>query len=127
MDKIQAKNMLNDVVKHFSKNPKELRSISICNSCLYMPPESKPKSIGCAIGMYLPNKVARQLDRSDDTDIVTVFNDYLTLLPKWMQKMDVSFLNSLQRLHDINSNWDEKGLSKSGKEEVKDIIKEYNL
>jgi len=131
MDKIQAMNMLNDVITHFGKNPKELRSIGTRgynDTCLYLPPKDKPKSIGCAIGMYLSNKTAKQLDGKTGQDIISVFESKnKKCLPKWMQKMNIKFLADLQDLHDLSEYWNlkkNKGLSNNGKEYVKRIEKE---
>lgn len=131
MDKIQARNMLETVVKHFSSNPKELRCLSATGSCSYAYQKNVPKSSGCAIGMFLPNELCIEMDNSANTSIDDIF-DNPTLykkLPKWMRDMDVNFLQSLQILHDQNKNWDLESntISIIGKEKVNEIIKDYKL
>lgn len=126
----QMRHMLNDVVEHFSKDPRELRSIApFMGMCLYHPPVNKPKSIGCAIGMYLPENVCRKMDKQKNGTAIADFfvGKRKAVLPKWMQKMDVKFLTSVQNLHDNSWNWSGKGLSEGGKEYVAGIIKTHNL
>lgn len=115
--------MLDDVVKHFSKNPEELRSVNTEGDCLYHPPTNKPRSIGCAIGMYMSWKNAKELDKKGVFGIFTVCVDRFKakLLPKWMNELNVEFLGALQRLHDSQENWESKGLSRIGKQQVKRI------
>ena len=135
MNKIQAKNMLNDVVEHFSSNPCKLRSRSKIGTCLYNPPSYKTESIGCAIGMYISKEDAMYLDIHGGT-IESVFNVYEDLsyneelwykLPKWMQKMDPNFLSEIQNLHDVDENWTNTTISEKGEGVVLSIIKTYNL
>ena len=132
MNKIQAKNMLNDVVEHFSSNPTELRSKS-SRGCFYNSQVNKPKSIGCAIGMYISNENAIYLDDhcgSIDAAFDDGYIDNLTLyskLPKWMQKMDVNFLSDIQNLHDSDVNWTNTTISEKGKQTVQAIIKQFQL
>ncbi len=129
---MQALNMLNDVVEHFSSNPTELRSKSL-KGCFYNPQPNKPKSIGCAISMYISSKNAIYLDDhcgSIDSAFDGGYTDNLTLhskLPKWIQKMDVNFLSEIQNLHDDNVYWTNKTISKESKQKVKKIIKQFQL
>jgi hypothetical protein len=109
----QIRNMLNEVVKHFSSNSFELRSSN--NGCFYNPPKDKPNSIGCAIGMYLSKKTAKVLD--EHSNITNILNTpkLCKLLPKWMQKMNSNFLHEIQNLHDNDIYWNNKGLTELGK------------
>lgn len=70
--------------------------------------------------MCIPESKAKKLPNGTVED---VFND----LPKYAQKLGKQFLLGIQSLHDMNYYWDENGLSKSGKERVEFIIKEYDL
>ena len=67
-NKVQMLNMLQDVVTEFSENPQAKRSVDN-EKCLYNPPKNKPKSIGCAIGMYLPYEIAKKLDKTPNVSI----------------------------------------------------------
>jgi hypothetical protein len=122
-------NVLQDVIKHFSKSPNTLRSKDPSGKCLYNPPPNKKKSIGCAIGIYLSEEVAETFDNQHITSIDSIFSrpPLKKLLPDWMKKMDVNFLKEIQELHDDEENWSSKGLSKEGKEYTKEICKEYKL
>lgn len=120
--------MLQDVVTHFSENPEELRSVNNKGGGLYNPPKEKPKSIGCAIGMYINIKNAKKLDVGTVTSINCIIGDEKEkLLPKWMLKIDKEFLGNLQRLHDGGEYWTKEDISDSGKKEVKRICKEFSL
>ena len=115
--------MLDDVVKHFSKNPVELRSTNNSGKCSYYPPKDKPKSIGCAIGMYINWEDAKKLDRGMDTAIIYFKNKPTKniLLPKWMKELNYNFLHDLQDLHDHSDFWSDYGLSKNGLTRVDEI------
>jgi hypothetical protein len=129
MNKIQARNMLEIVVKHFSKNPKELRCLSASGNCKYSYQKNVPKSNGCAIGMFLPNNLCLEMDNSGNTDINSILDEpnLYKKLPKWMQSMDSMFLAKLQVLHDDNHYWTNTNISKEGKEYINKIINVYNL
>ena len=120
--------MLQDVVTHFSENPKELRSIDN-NKCLYNPPANKPNSIGCALGMYINTKNAKKLDTCEGSAIWNIWKKEKNkkLLPKWMQKIDIGFLTKLQNLHDCNNNWTDDNITKEGKSFVKGMCKAFKL
>ncbi len=128
MNKIQAKNMLDMVVEHFSKAPTKLRAIKNNEwQCQYSCIKDKPKSIGCAIGMFISDaKLCQKMDRAPDPAIKSILNSSLgKQLPKWMQKMDSWFLQDIQDLHDDDHHWTKDGLSKKGVEKVKQITKKY--
>lgn len=123
----QMRHMLNDVVEHFSKNPRELRSKGN-RYCTYNPPSEKPKSIGCAIGMYLPKSLCEKLDKMDETSIREILHSTMkNKLPKWLKSLDPYFLNDLQRLHDFDHNWSDTGLSNAGLDYEKHMIAHYDL
>lgn len=129
-EKIQQFNMLQDVITEFSDNPSEKRSIKNApNSvkCSYNPPDSKPLSKGCAIGMYLPVNLARKLDRLGSTAIEDVMVECPELLPKWLREMDVTFLQCIQTLHDDSSYWNEDGLTELGMKHIKFLCAHYGL
>jgi hypothetical protein len=129
MNKIQARNMLDEVVKHFSKNPKELRSIGANGGCTYSYTPNKPKSIGCAIGMYIKDE--KLCKKMDDTGAIIDIWDYqkqlFNQLPIWMQKMNIDFLEDIQNFHDSDVNFDTLGISSQGKTKINYIIYKYDL
>lgn len=125
---IQQFNMLQDVITHFSKNPFELRSVNNINeACLYMPPIDKPLSTGCAIGIFISEKLAKELDDVGSINYIFQNKSYKISLPKWMQKMDIKFLQDLQDLHDTNDNWTDINISEIGIKWVEGICNRYDL
>lgn len=109
---VQMKNMLNMVVEHFSKDPKNLRAIFTSDlmgyspSCTYSRKPGIPENIGCAIGMFLSDEVAEILDKNfTNTSVENLIESAPYLFPKWMQEMPIDFLNDLQRLHDDKDYW----------------------
>lgn len=127
--KWQQFNMLQDVISHFATNPDELRS-SLCDStCTYYPNlKLSPKSIGCAIGIYLNWKTAKELDNLEQTSIHCILdNKHKTILPLWMQKMNKNFLSDIQALHDDEYHWNSEGLAENGKRYIKTICDKFNL
>lgn len=127
-DKSREFSMLQDVITHFGSNPSELRSIVPGHSCSYNPPLGRPKSIGCAIGMYIPKSEAMLMDVIPFPSIRQIFEERINLLPPWMRKMDPSFLTKIQVLHDSDYNWRKDfGLSYLGMKKVKSICKKHDI
>ena len=97
--------------------------------CFYSPISDKTE--GCAIGRHLTKKAKKAFDKCNNgnTQIRAVFeNESLKkMAPKWMQKMDISFLVNMQQLHDSKGNWNETGLSPKGKQEVVRIMAQFKL
>jgi hypothetical protein len=111
---------LKSTIKHYNAN-------NLCfntnGGCQYSKTED---SKGCAIGRWLPARLASQLDsREDNTDVSNW--DVFKSLPDWMISLRADFLASIQSLHDGPFNWDENGLSKIGKDAVELIVKRYEL
>ena len=120
-----AQELLYDTVHHYNLNNRCVTSAR----CTYSPITiGKENSEGCAIGRWLVPELALQIDkeRADGSSgIVQIINLYP--FPDWMKKLDIKFLKELQRLHDVNSNWIETGLSVSGKYCVRDICENFDL
>lgn len=123
-NKHQHLNMLNTIVKHFSKDPEKLRGLNN-NKCQYIR-NNNPGNIGCAIGMFCSDKVANKLDKTNYSIIDIFEKPSKKLLPKWMQKMNVDILQDFQTLHDSMHYWDNEGLTIQGKQEVLRIKKKIN-
>ena len=119
---------LEDTVKYYSKNPKKLRC-QYDGACTYSSGEKGV--VGCAIGRKLTKKNREYLDR-EYIDGITIgdilyLGIHKKLLPVWMRNMKDTFLKGLQSLHDSEQYWDDKGLSKSGKQYVKSRFSRLNL
>ena len=124
--------MLQDVIDQFSPNPEELRSASSYGKCTYHPSINKPKSIGCAIGMYIGWESAKALDRRADTFIRKADTSIRKVInargiPKWMKKIDIDFLSDLQYLHDNGSYWRLVGLSTDGMYYIATLCNKFKL
>ena len=94
----------------------------ISGACHYYPIHSNTK--GCAIGRLLPRNnpiIKKRLNGS------VMFKEIKLYLPEWLLEMNLVFLNSLQSLHDNQTNWDENGLNKIGKQRVDEIKSLWNL
>ena len=119
---------LEDTVKYYSKDPNKLRCEYV-GSCTYSSGEKGV--VGCAIGRKLTKKNREYFDRQYMNgiaieDILNLDSDK-KLLPVWMRNMKDTFLIGLQTLHDAEDCWDDKGLSKSGKQYVKSRFSHLNL
>ena len=119
---------LEDTVKYYSKNPKKLRC-QYDGACTYSSGEKGV--VGCAIGRKLTKKNREYLDREYIDGITIEDILYLglhkKLLPVWMRNMRGNFLISLQGLHDLERNWDDKGISNHGKHYVKSEFNHLKL
>lgn len=125
-DKVQAFNMLQDVITQFSK-PKRRSFNNDIGKCLYNPPNPFESS-GCAIGMYLSEKTCKALDRKRHNKIRLILEaPEAKLLPQWMKDMGEPFLSILQSLHDMVYYWEDKGLSEDGKVQIQSICSDFNL
>ena len=121
--KERRERVLQDVIDQFSPDPRSTRSVGCKGACKYYPPEYKPKSIGCAIGMYLPWKKAAELDKHTKTGVGNLVDE----LPKWMKDMNVEFLQNIQTLHDGDDHWLKVGLSVRGMRAVEYICKKWDI
>lgn len=123
--------MLQDAITHFGSDPKNNRAVISTSDgkegkCNYSRVNG---NLGCAIGMYLSDKVAEDLDSLDATSIDDIIEYYPECLPKWMLKLDPKFLFDLQNFHDSQFHWNLKNncISKVGIGKVEYICKEYDL
>jgi hypothetical protein len=124
-NKIQMQNMLQEVVTQFGQNPNVMRAVNDLANCSYE--RTNKHNLGCAIGMFLDDRTAKKLERFDDKAISTFLGNGCKYLPIWLFKIDSSFLQSIQQLHDSNLYFDKKGFSKMGKTKIKDICKAFKL
>lgn len=117
--------LLEETVKYYSKNPQERRCISNGNYSYSAITAKKSKSAGCAIGRKLKPGLSVFIDEKYlnlPSGVAEVFEE----LPKNLQSLGKSFLTELQKLHDINHNWEDNGISGLGQSEV-ECIKERIL
>jgi len=114
--------LLQSTVNYYTLNNRAVSG----DTCAYM----TEKGNRCAIGIECNKKLARELESMDDSADYgsSVKNDDMfSMLPKRLKKMGQQFLSSIQNLHDLSSHWDEEGISKEGKDRIKNIVEECNL
>ncbi len=119
---------LKDTVEHYNKDNRSETD----TGCLYYP--AKRNSKGCAIGRWLDKDLAKKMDGAAEkfnhifgTDIGSLQSVFKDELPNWMLEMGIYFLIQVQLLHDVTKNWDKKGITDSGLEEVAKIEKNFLL
>lgn len=106
------------------------------DSCKYSGDSVDHESPGCAIGMFLPKEVANLADSLDVGDVAQLLDcqevwDKLESMGKdkevgkWLHEDNITFLDALQNLHDVNAYWSENGLSEYGKRRVQGFY--FNL
>jgi len=123
--------LLQSTIDYYSSDTNR-RCVKYGLSCKYSPKltNKEDMSEGCAIGRFLKPDVQELFDNLVRSGIMTLFGneEFKSLLPDWMQKMNPLFLGKIQSLHDSENNWNiDEGLSLIGKGYVKEIIKEFNL
>ena len=97
--------LLNDTINYYNTNN---RGIDPSNGkCSY--------AFDCAIGRLIPDM---ELKKKFGNLPINLVYDHL---PNKLKKFDLQFLTFIQNLHDIEENWNEKGLSQRGKEQVEFI------
>ena len=126
-DYSRCQSMLQDVITEFGENPKERRSQTSLSVCKYIQPDNKPHSKGCAIGMYLSDEAANELEGNGGIFEILLDETLIPYLPKWMLKMDRSFLTNIQHLHDCDDYWCDDNITEEGIEYVKLICEKNEL
>ena len=87
--------VLNRVHQHFvvEKHPKCMKG----PVCLYRSDEGE----GCAIGILLPDSIAKDLEGSIGDLLDWSLSSFIELR-KWLRRCTIEFLDDLQRWHDSN-------------------------
>jgi len=117
----QQLEFLNETVNHYNKNNRSATLINETfgeNKCSYFPQNNK--SLGCAIGRHVSDKdLCKEWDKlpNDKSSVYAIFEQ----LPEYLRLLDCNFLLAIQRLHDNPNNWDENGLSETGRYNAKEI------
>lgn len=88
------------------------------NSCSY--------GACCAIGRKLTPELRKELDEIvlSEGDGCVNSTEVFEKLPEWMKQLRPTFLRVVQVLHDMASNWDKNGLSKTGWENYQRYLEE---
>lgn len=129
--------LLNETIQYFSEDTTrrciKAGSATESRMCAYHPKTVKleGKTEGCAIGRKLSEKTALYFDSFNGTlSIQVMYSDpkKWKMLPEWMQKMSVIFLNDLQKFHDEDKFWNKrKGLTARGKKILKEVMTNHEL
>jgi len=97
--------------------------------CVYseLKEEGKVISPGCAIGQFFSEEHQELLDSIGGDIIDVISNDEIgkyggKIIPSWMKKINPDTLCNIQRLHDVASNWNEKGLTEDGKKSFRRLL-----
>lgn len=112
--------LLEDTVKYYSVSPVDRRCTD-GGTCNYHPATlgMQETSEGCAVGRLLSRRMAARFDSYGEKSVTELFVD----LPKKLQKYGGAFLQNLQSFHDTDHYWNSKGLSVTGKTQVKILKK----
>ncbi len=114
--------VLNETIKAYNINTRCVDTQGDGNCKYYLKGHQ-----GCAVGRLIDDvKLKKRLNDGDEEGDSSVLNLF-DILPKKVQKLGMGFLVDLQGLHDKRSYWDEKGLTKEGKQEVKKIKDVFKL
>ena len=106
---------LDETVAYYSEDVNR-RATNVGGSCFYLTEDGRK----CAIGRYIPPK-----KYSSDFEGRSVKGDIFNCLPKKIKELGEVFLIKVQTFHDGDENWDENGLTMFGKEDYKNIVKEF--
>lgn len=122
MTELQTKQaeFLKETIEHFNLNNRGMMN----GKCSY--------EAGCAIGRKIADKdLCRQLDEraGPNSPDSSAIDDQVTFsrIPLELQQYGVRFLSSLQRLHDVTSNWNNDGLTMQGYNEACEIAAYFGL
>jgi len=111
MRKFTKLDVLNDFEEHYGSHP-ERRAVAVgTDDCLMIDDEGQR----CAFSRWV-NDDSRLIDEGIISNATGLLNTHSTdILKEEVRHIDdVSFWQELQHLHDMNSNWDQDGLSVHG-------------
>ncbi len=109
---------LEETVAHYNFHNRGWSKNDNGNGCVYSPVADI--SEGCAIGRHIKDKeLCARLDTPEFGGVN--LDKTFDALPKKLQKLGQEFLKKIQELHDVSTNWNDKGLSEQGKDIVKYI------
>jgi len=105
---LDRRKALDDTIAHFNENN---RSENEQGSCLYC----GPNGLRCAVARLVTDEM---LDKLLENTTPYSYEEF---------DKDAEFLEDLQDLHDVPSNWDADGLTRWGKERAEIIRDKYNI
>lgn len=117
--------IINETINHFSKDPSKLRSLDYTNIDKPLCAYNGANKTHCAVGRCMLTKIKNQGKKFkyntgfSATSFIYERIKLDTLLSPKYRGHEPSFWNDLQRLHDENQFWNEKGLTTRGEAFVK--------
>lgn len=125
MEQLTKLAIIEETVEYYSKNPEERRAITEEGGYAYMNTTGNM----CAVGRCLVDACSFSLEFNDYfSTVANKVNDVVKLqnyFKEEYQGHDYKFWSDLQTIHDLDSNWDYKGLTKLGEERVERIKRKY--
>lgn len=84
---------------------------------------------GCALGRHIPDKdLCRKLDNwNGNTSVGVSCDDAFELMPDNLRELGQDFLEQVQSMHDVITNWVSDGLSPEGTQVFNRIKLDYRL
>lgn len=111
--KMSMTDVINDTVKYYSEDTSR-RSVDN-KKCKYNGPDGKK----CAFARFVDEEIAPELEGETAYNLI---KKGIKLKPEVAHITDELFWNEVQSIHDSDYNWDDTGLSFSGKNEVKRML-----
>lgn len=117
-----------DTLQYFTAHPSRRCMNESGTRCAYSPETVGLESIseGCAIGRHMTPENKLKADRKL-TDLADLLHCNPELFPEWMIPWGSNFLKKVQNLHDHSTNWNARGLTGKGKNELQSIIVIYQI
>ena len=110
--KQQMQDILKETVEYYREDPVEFRAVANNGECVYTTDEGHH----CAIGRYFrPEFQTTEFGQNEDTSIGMLDNDLDYYLTSRVLGLEYNFWFRLQEIHDGRINWDEEGLTETGK------------
>jgi len=90
--------------------------------CLYRTEDGLSCAVGCLLS-HLSDEQVQELDNKSDASIDVVSYDFMQVLPSYF-KDEITFLETLQVVHDVQSNWK---TSEDMRKSLNDVASWYSL
>ena len=116
----QRKEYLDAKVAYYSEDVNR-RATNSAGGCEYLTDDGRK----CAIGLDMIETHPSYNNAIGCNNVNDLLEKYPNILPQEVKNLGVSFLFSIQNLHDGASYWNDSGLSISGEYIYNEIIREY--
>lgn len=128
--KINKEHWLINDLNYFNVNTRseDFDELGISVGCKYIP--AHKNTLGCTVGKRMTKEQQEEWEKVGNSvkDIFEIRNDDdAPPIPIWVNDNSINFLQDMQSLHDLEKFWTEEGLSITGRNKVRNIIKKYSL